>query len=556
MIHEKTTANAEARKAAHADETPVEPHAHGGDLLRMAEAAGRDPASLLDFSVNVRPEGPPEFIRRALFRAMNALEAYPSPHAEEACRAAARHHGLDAARFVFGNGSNELIHALARALKKRGVPGVYIVEPAFSEYALACRCAGLEVRRVWGGIAGENLGEGRGNLSEERLPTPSKDFYEGKDDQQVPEGTHSGFPQDAPEGWAVFLANPGNPSGLFRNAEDCLDLMRSRHDLLWIIDEAFIEYAGPEEEVSVLRRLPANGAALRSLTKFHAVPGVRLGYLAASPDVAEAVRAEIPAWSVNAFALAAALAVFADRSDFADRTRAENDERRADLAAALAALPGVEVYPSAANYLLFRWPHPIHLGSILLKQFGIALRDCSNYHGLGKGWFRAAVRFPEDHRRLADALRAVLETPAASFLSSNASPDLADRDSIKSKVLGKRGDGGPGEGTTLLQKGFPSPGSRPTPLLPDPDRVFIGGGGKDLPDLLDACMERLKPGGLMVAGSVTLESFCALYGWRPGRRVGLCRLDVANERPIAGTHRHLKHQNTITLFIFQKEIPL
>ncbi|WP_301001130.1 aminotransferase class I/II-fold pyridoxal phosphate-dependent enzyme, partial [uncultured Bilophila sp.] len=151
MIHEKTTANAEARKAAHADETPVEPHAHGGDLLRMAEAAGRDPASLLDFSVNVRPEGPPEFIRRALFRAMNALEAYPSPHAEEACRAAARHHGLDAARFVFGNGSNELIHALARALKKRGVPGVYIVEPAFSEYALACRCAGLEVRRVWGG---------------------------------------------------------------------------------------------------------------------------------------------------------------------------------------------------------------------------------------------------------------------------------------------------------------------------------------------------------------------------------------------------------------------
>ncbi|MEI3479437.1 MAG: cobyric acid synthase [Bilophila sp.] len=363
------------------------------------------------------------------------------------------------------------------------------------------------------------------------------------------------------------MANPGNPSGLFRNAEDCLDLMRGRPNLLWIIDEAFIEYAGPEEEVSVLRRLPANGAVLRSLTKFHAVPGVRLGYLAASPDVAEAVRAEIPAWSVNAFALAAALAVFADRSDFADRTRAENDERRADLAAALAALPGVEVYPSAANYLLFRWPHPIPLGSILLKQFGIALRDCSNYHGLGKGWFRAAVRFPEDHRRLADALRAVLETPAASFLSSNASPfpgqddlvangrdvalsnvpqyqndglsrfpqnradnllfpesqsggllhfpetqtdtlsvfpkphsddlshfphnadnglsafpenqsaassplheetradaspDLADRDSIKSKVLGKRGDGGPGEGerTTLLQKGFlsPSPG--------------------------------------------------------------------------------------------------
>ena len=71
----------------------MKPEAHGGDLLRMAATAGRDPASLLDFSVNVRPEGPPEFIRAALFRAMTALAAYPSPHAEEAMLAAARHHG-------------------------------------------------------------------------------------------------------------------------------------------------------------------------------------------------------------------------------------------------------------------------------------------------------------------------------------------------------------------------------------------------------------------------------------------------------------------------------
>ena len=74
----------------------MKPEAHGGDLLRMAATAGRDPASLLDFSVNVRPEGPPEFIRAALFRAMTALAAYPSPHAEEAMLAAARHHGMDA----------------------------------------------------------------------------------------------------------------------------------------------------------------------------------------------------------------------------------------------------------------------------------------------------------------------------------------------------------------------------------------------------------------------------------------------------------------------------
>lgn len=124
---------------------------------------------------------------------------------------------------------------------------------------------------------------------------------------------------------------------------------------------------------------------------------MRLGYLAADAELAQAIRDELPAWSVNAFALAAAQAVFADTSDFAAQTRAENAERRADLAAALSSLPGIEVYPSAANYVLFRWPGaPRNLLGILLKCFGIAVRDCSNYHGLKDGsWFRAAVRFPK-----------------------------------------------------------------------------------------------------------------------------------------------------------------
>ena len=104
--------------------------AHGGDLLAMASVSKRDPASLLDFSVNVRPEDAPEFLRAALVRANTGLAAYPSPNAEEALAAAARRYGLPAGRFAFGNGSNELIHALARVLKRRGAPCVSIVEPA------------------------------------------------------------------------------------------------------------------------------------------------------------------------------------------------------------------------------------------------------------------------------------------------------------------------------------------------------------------------------------------------------------------------------------------
>ncbi|WP_302785833.1 cobyric acid synthase [Bilophila wadsworthia] len=442
----------------------MKPEAHGGDLLRMAATAGRDPASLLDFSVNVRPEGPPEFIRAALFRAMTSLAAYPSPHAEEAMLAAARHHGMDASRFVFGSGSNELIHALARVLRKRGVPSVRVVEPAFSEYAIACRLAGIKAIPVWGGIIEKN----------QCVPTTDT----GKD-EAVPTRDLLDALTDAPEGSAVFLANPGNPSGLFRTPEECLRLMSSRSDLLWIIDEAFVEYAGTETEASVLQRLPKNGIVLRSLTKFHAVPGVRLGYLAADAELAQAIRDELPAWSVNAFALAAAQAVFADTSDFAAQTRAENAERRADLAAALSSLPGIEVYPSAANYVLFRWPGaPRNLLDILLKRFGIAVRDCSNYHGLKDGsWFRAAVRFPEDHRRLAEALSAIRETThgvsSSPLPETPASPESGNKDSINIKVLGRGGMGGWGKGGgSPSPEGFllPSPGisrrpPRHTPAL-------------------------------------------------------------------------------------------
>lgn len=442
----------------------MKPEAHGGDLLRMAATAGRDPASLLDFSVNVRPEGPPEFIRAALFRAMTSLAAYPSPHAEEAMLAAARHHGMDASRFVFGSGSNELIHALARVLRKRGVPSVRVVEPAFSEYAIACRLAGIKAIPVWGGIIEKN----------QCVPTTDT----GKD-EAVPTRDLLDALTDAPEGSAVFLANPGNPSGLFRTPEECLRLMSSRSDLLWIIDEAFVEYAGTETEASVLQRLPKNGIVLRSLTKFHAVPGVRLGYLAADAELALAIRDELPAWSVNAFALAAAQAVFADTSDFAAQTRAENAERRADLAAALSSLPGIEVYPSAANYVLFRWPGaPRNLLDILLKRFGIAVRDCSNYHGLKDGsWFRAAVRFPEDHRRLAEALSAIRETThgvsSSPLPETPASPESGNKDSINIKVLGRGEMGAWGKGgESPSPEGFllPSPGisrrpPRHTPAL-------------------------------------------------------------------------------------------
>ncbi len=90
--------------------------------------------------------------------------------------------------------------------------------------------------------------------------------------------------------------------------------------------------------------------------------------------------------------------------------------------------------------------------------------------------------------------------------------------------------------------------------MPIPDRIFVGGGGKDLISIMKICLQRLQPHGLLVASVVTLESLQALLAFCPEQRRAICRLDVALDRPIAGCYHHLKPQNTIHLLTFQPNI--
>ncbi len=353
---------------------------HGGNIWQMAQLSQRRPEDIVDFSVNVRPEGPAPFLLQALQKAINYAAPYPSPYAEEARQAAASfygHYGHSQDAFVFGNGSNELIHMAARFFAAQGYTQACIIEPAFSEYALAARHAGLPVQRLWGGL---KPGEVCLATALQKIAARS----------------------------LVFLANPANPSGLLQSKEALLQLMAQRADLMWIIDEAFIEYA--MEDASIISDLPKNALILRSLTKFHALAGVRLGFLVAHAELATALRGCMPAWSVNCFALQAALAVFQDTSAYATQTREENVRRREHLVAQLQAIDGMEVFPSAANYVLFRHGYlPKNTASLLLKKYGMALRDCSNYYGLeDKTWYRAAVRFEHEHVALGQALRKLL----------------------------------------------------------------------------------------------------------------------------------------------------
>jgi histidinol-phosphate aminotransferase len=158
---------------------------------------------------------------------------------------------------------------------------------------------------------------------------------------------------------------------------------------------------GEPEALAAERALPGL-VVVRSLTKLHAIPGLRAGYLLAPAPLAARLRAQRPAWSVNALALAA-IAAIVRRPDHAAAIARDTARLRADLIGRLRELPGAIVHPGAANFVLVHLPGGGAAAERLREQ-GIAVRPCASFPGLTGDHLRLTVRDPAMHARVVDAL--------------------------------------------------------------------------------------------------------------------------------------------------------
>jgi histidinol-phosphate aminotransferase len=141
----------------------------------------------------------------------------------------------------------------------------------------------------------------------------------------------------------------------------------------------------------------------RSLTKLHAIPGLRAGYLVAPVPLAARLRSQRPAWSVNALALAAIQAIAA-HPEHAQAIALETARARGDLVARLAGVPGATVHRGAANFVLVHLPAGA-AAAHSLREAGIAVRPCASFPGLTADHLRLTVRDAGAHERVATALR-------------------------------------------------------------------------------------------------------------------------------------------------------
>lgn len=287
----------------------------------------------------------------------------------------AKRHGLEPAEVLVGNGSTQLIYLLCAALRPRTA---LVIGPAFSEYSHALALVGANVRML-------SLTEDSGfQFSTEKLI----DTWEKNCELLV-------------------LATPNSVTGqLIAKAqiEDIARLALVRKSFV-VVDEAFIDFV-EDQSVKMLVRNNPFLIVLRSLTKYYALPGLRLGYLLGEAARVAQLAAHQEPWSVNAPAISVALACLAD-ADFAAKTERWLEREREFVFRGVARLQGLHPFRSRVNFLLVKigkhGVDALDLRSFLLRK-KLLIRACNSFTDLGGDYFRVAVRQRKDNQRLLRAL--------------------------------------------------------------------------------------------------------------------------------------------------------
>lgn len=305
---------------------------HGG----ISSEAGLDvdPSQVVDLSANLNPLGPPDDVLEAAMGGVEEVETYPEPYSRSLRRYYSRLLGLGPEEVLLGGGSTELIF-LAASLCSGG--SVAVGSHSFAEYPRAARAANASLVEFEVGI-----------------PPRIEDFYEA-----------------AGEADGVFLCSPHNPSG--SSVEGIRDLVEDEPETLFFVDRAYTAFEGPDKRPEV--RDLENAVEIFSLTKAFAIPGLRVGYLAADRKVVDAMLDFKQPWSLGQPAERAAKACLG-QDEFLEESRREVEVEREFLKGRLE--EGFDVTPSDSNFVLLEVGDARSFKEELLRD-GFLVRDCSSF---------------------------------------------------------------------------------------------------------------------------------------------------------------------------------
>lgn len=343
------------------------------DLLFHRHGGVDDSPGLLDFSVSISPLFP---FGQLPGIGKESMQVYPSIDGRGIKELYSRKFGLEQESVLALNGAIEGIYLLPRAIPMRRM---LLFSPSFYDYARAARLAGVETASIC-------LDAGNAFM----MPSFSEIA-------------------DAVSECDAFLAgNPNNPTGTLFSPEFIMALASRFPDKWFFVDEAFLQFVPGFEELTLMRHVGAfrNIVVIHSLTKYYALPGLRLGALVAHPDTIVKLYEHKEPWTVNAIAESVA-PLLLECGGYDDDLRVLICSERKRITASLLQIGGIELVGGAANFFLARWIGHGSFDALLscLADSGIYVRDCRNFAGLEENYFRFAVRKPFENTRLIDALR-------------------------------------------------------------------------------------------------------------------------------------------------------
>lgn len=344
-------------------------HIHGGDYKFYLKKFNIKQKEITDFSVNVNPFGVPPILKLNWYKLIDCVDKYPSPNAEGVLEFYAERFGIDSDNAVAGNGSLELIYLAPKALD---IKSVVIFEPSFYDHKRAFKIQGCKT---------------------DTIALKEQNGFEFVFDET--------FEQALLSCDAVFLTRPNNPTGNLIDKNKIINLAEKHSDKWFLVDEAFIQFTDDFESETLMNCNIENIVVFHSLTKFYALPGLRVGAVISSEETTEKFRFVKQPWSVNAVAEQAA-SMLVRCAEFEKASRSFVKTEKVRVKEALYSQKGLKIFDSDSNFFLAKWVNDVSLDDFLkyLLENGVFVRDCRNFEGLEGNFFRFAVLNSKDNDRL------------------------------------------------------------------------------------------------------------------------------------------------------------
>ena len=350
----------------------VEPYKPGKPIEEVRRELGI--RQVIKLASNENPYGPSPKVVRAIAQAAKTVNRYPDGSCYYLRKALARRLKIPEDQLIFGNGSDEIIVLLVRALVEEG-DEVVVARPSFLIYELASKLAGAVIRSV-----------------------ALKNFRYDLDGMLAAVSERTKI---------IFIGNPDNPAGTYIPADELeAFLSKISSEVVVIIDEAYFEYVRAKDYPGSLKLLErfSNLLVTRTFSKMYGLAGLRIGYGIARPELIDVLNRLREPFNVNSLAQVAAVACLDDRAYYR-KIAVDIERQRKFFYRELKKLP-IKFYESVTNFILIECRQGGQAVANQLMRRGVIVRDMG-FWGL-KNFIRVTLGTASENRKFITELKSVL----------------------------------------------------------------------------------------------------------------------------------------------------